>query len=218
MSYDTFDTTVISSTKTEAHNLDTINASAAANIHADTAEISQFLKSVVWHLLLRLVLGGNFGRWLEGYFALLQNVPSNALLWSTWMMVYPYNIIWREKVNVVSQTCLEVTVLSILNGESWTDEYQCIIRLKGPNFAYFTIHLWEPLNNRNWISVGNGNLTMFGVFHCFPTENERKPRGKDFQKKELERGSRRGKRGTGEQTSFHRSNCLYLVVWQVTVN
>ena len=47
MSYDTFDTTVISSTKTEAHNLDTINASAAANIHADTAEISQFLKSVV---------------------------------------------------------------------------------------------------------------------------------------------------------------------------
>ena len=27
------------------------------------------------------------------------------------MMVYPYNIIRREKVNVISQTCLEVTVL-----------------------------------------------------------------------------------------------------------
>ena len=71
MSVGTSDTTVISSTKTEARNLNAIDASAAANIHADTAEISQFLKSVVWHLLLRLVLGGNFGRWLEGYLAVL---------------------------------------------------------------------------------------------------------------------------------------------------
>ena len=37
-----------------------------------------------------------------------------------------------------------------------------IIHLKGSNFAYFTIHLWEPLNNTIWFNVENGNLTMFG--------------------------------------------------------
>ena len=47
MSYGTSDTTVISSTKTDTHNLNTTNASSAANIHANTAKISQFLNSVV---------------------------------------------------------------------------------------------------------------------------------------------------------------------------
>ena len=47
MPYGTFDTTVISSIGTETHNLNTTNASSAANIHANTAKISQFLNSVV---------------------------------------------------------------------------------------------------------------------------------------------------------------------------
>ena len=51
---------------------------------------------------------------------------------------------------------------------------------------------------------------MFGgFFHCFPTENKREPRGKDFQKKKgTRRDSRREKRGTGEQTSLQRSKLL----------
>ena len=57
MSVGTSDTTVISSTKTEAHSLNPTNASAApgdglspANLPGNTAENSQFLKSLVPHL------------------------------------------------------------------------------------------------------------------------------------------------------------------------